>query len=155
LTPSFWFLQVEAFTQFFLGYYEEDMTYCDDFIVLLKRNLSSVAGFWFDSVTSIPWSYMDLHFYLVGIAAPVDSCADSKACISVLVGARSDCHCVVIGAAELHCGSGCCRDDKQQRKGDTGGEGPSYFAGRAHPQARQIRDVSFVRESGGSVPTAP
>jgi hypothetical protein len=58
-------LKVEAFAQFFLGYYEEDMTYQDDFLASLKRNLSSISGFWFDCITSIPWSYMDLHFYLV------------------------------------------------------------------------------------------
>jgi len=62
------FFLVEAFTQFFLGYYEEDMTYQDDLIVLLKRNLSSLTGFWFDCVTSIPWSYIDLHFYLECVA---------------------------------------------------------------------------------------
>uniref|UniRef100_A0A7S0MT42 Ion transport domain-containing protein n=1 Tax=Cryptomonas curvata TaxID=233186 RepID=A0A7S0MT42_9CRYP len=44
------------------------MTYRDDFIISLKRNLSSITGFWFDCVTSIPWSYMDLHFYLACIA---------------------------------------------------------------------------------------
>jgi hypothetical protein len=56
---------VEAFTQFFLGYYTHDMTYQDDFVTSVKRNLLSVTGFWFDCVTSIPWSYMDMHFYLV------------------------------------------------------------------------------------------
>ncbi len=30
-----------------------------------KRNLSSLRGFWFDCATSIPFSYMDLHLYLV------------------------------------------------------------------------------------------
>jgi hypothetical protein len=66
LTSSFRsFIQVEAFTQFFLGYFEEDMTYQDDFLVSLRKNLSSISGFWFDCVTSIPWSYIDLNFYLV------------------------------------------------------------------------------------------
>ena len=58
-------MQVEAFIQFFLGYYAHDMTYQDDLVVSVKRNLSSLSGFWFDCVTSIPWSYMDLYFYLV------------------------------------------------------------------------------------------
>jgi hypothetical protein len=57
--------QVEAFVQFFLGSYSQDLTYQDNLLMSLKRNLSSVRGFWFDCVTSIPWSYMDLHVYLV------------------------------------------------------------------------------------------
>ncbi len=56
---------MEAFVQFFLGRYSEDLTYEDDLLVSLQRNLTSVSGFWFDCVTSIPWSYMDLHQYLV------------------------------------------------------------------------------------------
>jgi hypothetical protein len=56
---------VEAFSQFFLGYYNEEKKYRDSFVMSVRRNLSSVSGFWFDSVTSIPWSYMDMHFYLV------------------------------------------------------------------------------------------
>ncbi len=62
-------LQVEAFVQFFLGRYSEDLTYEDDLLVSLQRNLTSVSGFWFDCVTSIPWSYMDLHLYLVRCGA--------------------------------------------------------------------------------------
>jgi hypothetical protein len=58
-------VQVEAFAQFFLGYYAEDRTYKDDFCELLIKNISSISGFWFDCVTSIPWSYMDLHYFLV------------------------------------------------------------------------------------------
>jgi hypothetical protein len=57
--------QVEAFSQFFIGYYKIDMTYEDNLAVCIARNLSSFSGFWFDCVTSIPWSYMDMHFYLV------------------------------------------------------------------------------------------
>ena len=56
---------MEAFSQFFLGYFNADMTYQDDLRVSVLRNLSSVSGFWFDCVTSIPWSYLDMHFYLV------------------------------------------------------------------------------------------
>ncbi len=58
-------LQVEAFVQFFLGRYSEDQTYEDDISLSFKRNLSSLRGFWFDCATSIPFSYMDLHLYLV------------------------------------------------------------------------------------------
>ena len=62
-------MQVEAFTQFFLGYYTQDMTYKDDLSGTIRRNLSSISGFWFDCITSIPWSFMDLHFYLVALAS--------------------------------------------------------------------------------------
>jgi hypothetical protein len=57
--------QLEAFSQFFIGHYKIDMTYEDNLVVCITRNLSSFSGFWFDCVTSIPWSYMDMHFYLV------------------------------------------------------------------------------------------
>jgi hypothetical protein len=57
--------KVEAFIQFFLGYYAEDLTYKDDFFTVFRKNISAVTGFWFDCVTSIPWSFMDIHFYLV------------------------------------------------------------------------------------------
>ena len=62
-------MQVEVFTQFFLGYYTQDMTYKDDLSGSIRRNLSSISGFWFDCITSIPWSFMDLHFYLVVLAS--------------------------------------------------------------------------------------
>ncbi len=126
-------LQVEAFTQFFLGYYEEDMTYQDDFVVSLKRNLSSISGFWFDCVTSIPWSYMDLHFYLV--LSCTLSCLLQHSC-------SFNPDACYIGHAGMHCRSGFCRDDKQQCKGDTGGEDSPHFAGRKDPEARQIRNVT-------------
>ena len=75
--------QVEAFTQFFLGYYNHDMTYQDDLLVSVRRNLSSVTGFWFDAVTSIPWSYMDMHFYLV--RAPMVSRTESRSSLTPLL----------------------------------------------------------------------
>ncbi len=56
---------MEAFVQFFLGRYAVNLTYEDDLGASLRRNLTSISGFWFDCVTSIPWSYMDLHQYLV------------------------------------------------------------------------------------------
>ncbi len=37
----------------------------DDWRHIAAAYLFSVFGFWFDSVTSIPWSYMDLHLYMV------------------------------------------------------------------------------------------
>ena len=58
-------MQVEAFSQFFIGSYNTDMSYEDDFSCIARRNLLSVSGFWFDCVTSIPWAYLDLSLYLV------------------------------------------------------------------------------------------
>jgi hypothetical protein len=57
--------QFEAFIQFFLGTYDTDMNYIDDFAKIVKKNLSSLTGFWFDCVTSIPWSCFDLIQYMV------------------------------------------------------------------------------------------
>jgi hypothetical protein len=57
--------QIEAFVQFGVAVYNEDMQFIDDWRAIAARNLMSISGFWFDSGTSIPWSFMDLHFYLV------------------------------------------------------------------------------------------
>ncbi len=59
------FFQFEAFIQFFLGTYDMDMNYIDDFAWIVKKNLFSFNGFWFDCLTSIPWSCFDLVEYLV------------------------------------------------------------------------------------------
>jgi hypothetical protein len=64
---------VEAFTQFFIGAFDTDMTYIDDLRRIVRRNLLSLSGFWFDCVTSIPWSYVDVSFYLVMIIGCVAS----------------------------------------------------------------------------------
>ena len=41
------------------------MSYCDDIKVVAVGNILSPSGFWFDAVTSIPFSYMDLYFHQV------------------------------------------------------------------------------------------
>ena len=63
--------QVEAFLRFFLGTFDVDLTYDDDLLSVARKNVCSPSGFWFDCVTSIPWSYMDLHFYLVPSHLPL------------------------------------------------------------------------------------
>jgi hypothetical protein len=68
-------LQVEAFAQFLIGSYNTDMSYVDDFGSIVMRNMLSVTGFWFDLVTSIPWAYVDLSFYLVICPKPVAAAA--------------------------------------------------------------------------------
>ena len=57
--------QFEALLQFGVAVYKEDMEFIDDWGTIALRNLLSVSGFWFDCVTSIPWSFMDLHYYMV------------------------------------------------------------------------------------------
>ena len=51
--------------QFFLGWYDDKSNYHDDIIKLFFKNILSPKGFWFDCITSIPWSYLDLKYYLV------------------------------------------------------------------------------------------
>ena len=58
-------MQVEVLLQFFVGYYSVEMAYYDDFYLLVRKNLLSLSGFWFDCFTSIPFSYMDLTIYMV------------------------------------------------------------------------------------------
>jgi hypothetical protein len=105
------------------------MTYQDDILVSLRKNLTSVSGFWFDCVTSIPWSYIDLHFYLVRSARPRCRVAPSAPDVRPVV------------AAVVRRRRGRCLDDQQQREGDPGREDPPHPAGRADPEARQIRNV--------------
>ena len=58
-------LQAECAVQFFVGVWDEGGGYTDDVRVIALRNAASLTGFWFDCMTSIPWSYIDLKFYLV------------------------------------------------------------------------------------------
>ena len=44
---------------------DEHEGYIDSFSIIARRNIASLTGFWFDCVTSIPWSCIDLHLYLV------------------------------------------------------------------------------------------
>ncbi len=44
-----------------MGAYDNDLNYVDDWKWVAKQNLLSPTGFWFDAVTSIPWSFLDLH----------------------------------------------------------------------------------------------
>ena len=39
--------------------------YVDDPPTVLYRKLTSASDFWFDFVTSLPWSYLDYHAYQV------------------------------------------------------------------------------------------
>ncbi len=69
--------------QFFLGTYDMDMNYIDDFAWIVKKNLFSINGFWFDCMTSIPWSCFDLVEFMVchTIRPPVNRLCLTKECL--------------------------------------------------------------------------
>lgn len=46
--------------------HNEDMSYCDDLRKIALYNLFWLSGFWFDCVTSIPFSFIDLNSHEVG-----------------------------------------------------------------------------------------
>ncbi len=48
-----------------------DPDYLDSYSRIALRNLTSLRGFWFDCVTSMPWSYMDYYAYQVRGASGV------------------------------------------------------------------------------------
>ncbi len=95
-------LQVEAFSQFFIGSFNTDMSYVDDFYCIVKRNLQSVSGFWFDLVTSIPWAYVDLGFFLVICPARRRVCTASPPdSVLVVLHCAQDCKWDVSGAVTV------------------------------------------------------
>lgn len=57
--------QVEIGLQFVTGSMDLSEVYCDDFKVVAMQYLSSLGGFWFDFITSLPWSFNDLYAYQV------------------------------------------------------------------------------------------
>ncbi len=48
-----------------MGIFTEDLVYIDDWRTVVAKTFMSVSGFWFDSFTSIPWSFLDLQLYMV------------------------------------------------------------------------------------------
>ncbi len=46
------------------------MAYIDNWRLVAARLCMSATGIWFDIVTSIPWSFMDLHSYQVTLLLP-------------------------------------------------------------------------------------
>ena len=63
-------LQCEVLLQFFTGSLDASDRYCDDIRVIAFKYSTSLTGFWFDFVTSLPWSFNDLYSYLVILEAP-------------------------------------------------------------------------------------
>jgi hypothetical protein len=58
-------IKVEIALQFFTGSVDMSETYCDNFKVISAQYLASPSGFWFDIITSLPWSFNDLFTYKV------------------------------------------------------------------------------------------
>ncbi len=54
--------QMDVVVQFLMGCFV-DPDYVDSYSRIALRNLTSFSGFWFDCVTSMPWSYMDFSAY--------------------------------------------------------------------------------------------
>jgi hypothetical protein len=54
--------QLDVVVQFLMGCFV-DPDYVDSYRLIALRNLTSLSGFWFDCVTSMPWSYMDYYAY--------------------------------------------------------------------------------------------
>jgi hypothetical protein len=50
--------------------YTKDMMYIDNWRIVAAKLCLSTTGIWFDIMTSIPWSFMDLHSYLVSLLFP-------------------------------------------------------------------------------------
>ena len=62
-------MQLEVLSKFFIGKINKSQTvYIDEFRVVAYMNLISI-GFWFDCLTSVPWSYLDFYAYWVSILA--------------------------------------------------------------------------------------
>ena len=55
------------FFQFLTGCFVEP-DYVDSYARIAMKNLTSLSGFWFDCVTSMPWSYMDSLAYQASAA---------------------------------------------------------------------------------------
>ena len=60
-----WPGKFEAISQFFIGYFDANEKYVDSLLAVALKNFSSFSGFWFDLLTSIPWSYFDMIAYQV------------------------------------------------------------------------------------------
>jgi hypothetical protein len=54
-------VQMEVVVPFFMGTLDVSDTYCDDYRKIAIKYLTSPSGFWFDFLTSLPWSFNDLY----------------------------------------------------------------------------------------------
>ncbi len=65
--------QIEVACQFGIGTFDSTGTYCDEIGVIVRRYLTKLRGFWFDCMTSVPWSYMDFAVYVVWLSTSFPS----------------------------------------------------------------------------------
>ncbi len=59
---------MEVVVPFFMGTLDTSDTYCDDFRKIAINYLTSLTGFWFDFLTSLPWSLNDLYTIQVALS---------------------------------------------------------------------------------------
>jgi hypothetical protein len=71
--------QIEVAFQFVTGTFDSTETYCDELSFIATRYLTTIRGFWFDCITSVPWSFMDLAVYRVR-STPALNCRSVRAC---------------------------------------------------------------------------
>ncbi len=57
--------QIEVFVFFVTGKFDKNEIYHDNILYIVWERLRSPGEFWFDAVTSIPWSFLDFLSYLV------------------------------------------------------------------------------------------
>lgn len=58
-------MQFEIFCQFFIGYYDKNGAYVDEMGLVARKYCKSFTAFWFDIITSLPWTYLDYIALLV------------------------------------------------------------------------------------------
>ena len=58
---------MEVVVPFFMGKLDVSDTYCDDIREIARNYVTSLTGFWFDFLTSLPWSFNDLYTLQVPI----------------------------------------------------------------------------------------
>jgi hypothetical protein len=58
-------VQMEAIIPFFMGILDVSDTYCDNIKEIAVKYFTSFSGFWFDLITSLPWSFNDLYAHQV------------------------------------------------------------------------------------------
>ena len=83
---------MEVVLNFFVGVYDSEFNYVDKASWVLRKYLTSPMGFWFDALTSIPWSWIDIHSYLV-----TDLSSSPVAGFSLII--------CMLGQQELNCDS--------------------------------------------------
>jgi len=72
------FFVLDAFLPFLVGYYTSEHEYIDEWRVVAAHVSMSFSSFWFDCVTSIPWSWIDLQVFLTCASQVSGTSGDSR-----------------------------------------------------------------------------